>query len=71
MRHHEQITFCGQTVDCYGEWKWDSNAVVVVEDENGDVWDTVFADGAENWYDAVQRVINAMPECKVIEMQAC
>ena len=42
------ITRNGQSVDCYGIWKWDSNAVCVWEtDEGGE--DGYFVDGAKTW----------------------
>ena len=46
------ITRNGQAVDCYGEWREDSNAVFCVfDDENLDV---VWCDGAKNWSEAVE-----------------
>ncbi|MBD3853285.1 MAG: hypothetical protein IFJ96_00775 [Acidobacteria bacterium] len=35
-----------QAVDCHGEWKWDSNAHCVFEDEN---LDGVWCDSEEGW----------------------
>jgi hypothetical protein len=50
------ITANGQTVDCYGEWRWDSNAACVFEDSDGDVFEEAYCDGADTWQEAVEAV---------------
>ena len=47
------ITRNGQEVYCYGEWREDSNAMCIFEEEE---LDGFFADGARNWTDAVEQV---------------
>ncbi len=45
------ITRNGQRVECYGEWREDSNAACVFDDEG---LDGVYADGAQNWTEVVE-----------------
>lgn len=47
------ITRNGQTVDCYGEWRDDSNASCVFDDES---LDGIWADGAGNWTEVVEEL---------------
>ena len=47
------ITRNGQTVWCYGEWRWDSNAICVFGDES---LDGVWCDGAANWTEVVEEL---------------
>ena len=47
------ITRNGQQVHCYGEWREDSNAMCIFEEEE---LDGFFCDGARNWTDAVEQV---------------
>jgi hypothetical protein len=47
------ITRNGQEVDCFGKWEEDSNAHCVFENE---CFDGVYADGAKNWKEAVEKV---------------
>jgi hypothetical protein len=59
-----------QAVECYGEWLEDSNAECVFDNE---YLDGVFADGANNWEEAVETV-TAYAKSKgttVIQMTAC
>ena len=60
----------GQEVYCYGEWREDSNALCIFEDEE---LDGIWADGATCWTDAVEKV-TAYAERKgtaLIEMVSC
>lgn len=64
------ITRNGQEVYCYGEWREDSNASCIFEDE----WlDGIWAEGARTWTEAVEKVTAyAKRENTVlIEMIAC
>ena len=45
------ITRNGQRVECYGEWREDSNAACVFDDES---LDGVYADGAKSWTEVVE-----------------
>jgi len=40
-------------VDCYGEWREDSNCSAVFDDE---FLDGIWADGANNWTEAVKEL---------------
>jgi len=64
------ITRNGQKVYCYGEWREDSNASCIFEDE---AFDGFFADGACNWTDAVEQVTAYAERMGtiLIEMVAC
>lgn len=42
----------GGAVECYGEWKDDSNALIIGTDEDGDAFEEVWAEGAETWDEA-------------------
>ena len=67
-----KITRNGQEVDCYGEWREDSNAVVIGEDESGEIFEEVYADGADNWTEAVE-ILTAWAKRKgytILELQA-
>lgn len=50
---HTTITRNGQKVDCYGEWKEDSNAFLIFDDES---LDGIYADGADNWTEVVEKM---------------
>ena len=66
------ITRNGQSVDCYGIWEWDSNAVCVWEtDEGGE--DGYFVDGAKTWEEAVETMTAYTKRIgvKLVEMTAC
>ena len=67
------ITRNGMTVDCYGEWQEDSNCVVCGETANGMELEAIWADGAENWEDAVNQLTAWAVRHKYIieELQAC
>jgi hypothetical protein len=60
----------GQKVYCYGEWREDSNASCIFEDE---VFDGIWADGATCWTDAVEQVTAYAKRngTILIEMVAC
>ena len=60
-----------QHIHCYGEWKWDSNCVVVFEDEMGELDEEIFADGATSWQEAAEKIVDALPMCLILELQAC
>jgi hypothetical protein len=66
----EIINYCGNNVECWGELKWDSNISVVCEDMDGEVWETVWTDGASNWTEAVEKISNVMVDSVVIELRA-
>ena len=64
------ITRNAQSVDCYGEWKPDSNCHCVFDDEN---LGGIYADGAESWTQAVE-ILTAHAARKhtvLIELSAC
>ena len=70
MAKQYSITRNGQKVTCYGEWKWDSNAECVFEDER---CDGIFADGADNWTEVVE-IMTAFAASRgtvLVEMSAC
>lgn len=70
MSKPKVITRNGQSVECYGEWREDSNAVCVFDDE---MLDGVYADGAPNWTVAVETVTAYAKAhgTELLEMQAC
>jgi len=65
-----EITRNGQTVQCYGEWREDSNCVCLFDDET---LDGIYADGAESWIDAVEKLtaFALRMGTTLIELQAC
>lgn len=67
------IKYKGQSVDCYGAWKEDSNAIIVGDWDDGSELEEVFADGAKNWTEAVHKIIDApvLQGCKIYELSAC
>ena len=63
------ITRNGQSVDCYGEWREDSNAMCVFDDES---FDGAYADGAANWTEVVEKLTDYAKRngTELIEMTA-
>lgn len=67
------ITRNEMEVHCYGEWKEDSNALVLFCDAHGNDYEEIFADGARDWEDAVEKVTTWASKngFDVDEMQEC
>lgn len=67
------ITRNNMTVDCYGDWKEDSNCLVVGDYASGEEMEEIFADGAESWADAVEQLTAWAARCghTIVELQAC
>jgi hypothetical protein len=65
-----EITRNGQTVQCHGEWREDSNCVCLFDDET---LDGIYADGAESWIDVVEKLtaFALRMGTTLIELQAC
>ena len=63
----------GQEVVCFGPWHPNSNAVVVGDWANGLEMEEIWADGADNWTDAVEQVTAwaARNGHTVMEMTSC
>lgn len=64
------ITRNGQTVDCYGEWREDSNCSCVFDAEE---YDGIYADGGANWTEVVE-TLTAYANTQgidLIELVAC
>lgn len=57
-------------VDCYGEWREDSNAACTFDDE---FFDGIWADGAENWTQVANELAAYAKrnDTTLIEMEAC
>ncbi len=57
-------------IDCYGEWRWDSNCSVAAEPE----WlDGIYADGGKDW-EAVAKELAAWAQRAdgiIVELVAC
>ena len=64
------ITRNGQTVDCFGEWREDSNCVCVFDDER---LDGVYCDGGANWTEVVEELTAhaARNRTELVELSAC
>ena len=64
------ITRNGQAVECYGEFRDDSNFEVIFDNED---YDGIFADSATSWVDAVEKLTAYAKRIgtTVIEMTAC
>ena len=60
-----------QTIHCYGDWQWDSNCLVVFEDEFGELGEEIYADGGKGWQEVAEKIVDAMPLCLILELQAC
>ena len=67
------INYKDQIVQCFGEWDWQSNCLVVGYEPDGTEIEDIFADGANDWYDAVQRIVDSPMYygATIIELQAC
>jgi len=63
----------GQSVSCFGKWRSDSNAMCVWSFEDGFVDTGCFADGADTWEEAVEKmtVYTQRIGATLDEMQAC
>ncbi len=68
-----EIKYKGQSVTCFGEWREDSNCLIVGDWPDGDELEEIFADGADNWTDAVHKIIDApvLEGCEIYELKAC
>lgn len=68
--HETIITRNDQEVYCYGEWREDSNALCIFEDEE---LDGIWAEGAANWTEAVEKVTAYAQRVgtSLIEMVSC
>lgn len=64
------ITRNGQAVDCYGEWREDSNCSCVFEDE---CLDEIYADGGTNWEEVVEKLTAYAKRNNtvLVELQSC
>lgn len=67
------IKYKGQSVDCFGAWREDSNCIIIGDWADGTELEEVYADGADNWTQAVHSIIDApvMKGCEIMELQSC
>ncbi len=80
MQEHEEyldmkrtITKNGQSVSCFGKWRKGSNAACVWSFADGYVDTGYFADGADTWAEAVEKMTAYTKKigATLDEMQAC
>lgn len=81
MTDKKTITRNGMKVDCYGEWKEDSNCVIVGDWSNGDEMEEIWAgDGwpankpaPTNWTQVVEHLTAWAKEKghEIMELQSC
>ena len=64
------ITRNDQRVECYGEWREDSNAHCVFDDER---YDGIYCDGAANWTEVVETLTAYAKRnnTELVEVSAC
>lgn len=60
-------------VDCYGDWREDSNCAILGYDEFGNELEEMYADGASSWEDAVDKILKWADDAgvTVLELQEC
>jgi hypothetical protein len=46
-------------IDCFGEWREDSNAMIVGDDPDGNEFSVIYADGADSWEDLIKILTTA------------
>jgi hypothetical protein len=69
LKNHTVIN----AIDCHGEWHSDNNILVLGYDEEGNEFEQIYADGADSWEDAVNKISKWADESgiTVLELQAC
>jgi hypothetical protein len=67
------IKYKGKEVDCYGEWREDSNCLIVGDWADGSELEEFYCDGGENWTDVVRKLIDApaLEGAEIYELSAC
>lgn len=60
-------------IDCYGPWRYDNNIAVLGYDEEGNEFEQIYADGADSWEDAVNKLTKWADDVgiTIVELQAC
>ena len=56
MKNRHEITRNGMKVVCFGEWKEDSNCVVVYDDKYENEFEEFYCDGGANWTEVVDKL---------------